>query len=371
VNWVADQQRANPSISMVANMSVKYTPDQALDAAVQGALDAGVVVVAGAGNETTDACNASPQRVPGVLTVGALDRADGLLRESNFGPCVDLYAPGQLIHTTARGDSTATVSGTSLSAPHVAGWAAMYLQANPTALPPTVHAAAIAYATTGRIAGLPANSYNRILFTWFQPYVVMNKLDPVPGSGGAPSSLRLTGYAYNGTGNVQPEYRDLTVNGAWTAGPTSVPPATDGTWTATVPANLCHDYDVRARYSALTSNVKPWRGLNSGFCNETGRVIWIQPAWLAGPPWTPGSLAVAGEASGAPAGTTVKMWWRNLTTGGPWTKVPYEPTTISNNVWLNEIPNANPLQRYEVYVVYDVFTSASCTYPGNNNITWC
>jgi len=367
VDWVTGQKRANPTWRMVANMSLLYGPTTALDAAVDSSIAAGITYVAGAGNEPIDACGSSPARVPAVITVGAVDKADAKSSFSAFGPCVDLYAPGQFIPTTSVGGGTVEAGGTSMSAPHVAGFAALYLQAYPGASPGDVHSAAVNWATTGRMISLPAGSNNRILFTMFTPYVTVGSV-----AASSPTTLTASGLARGPTGTVQPEWRNVTTGGGWTPPSSQATPNADGTWTATIPIpNPCHEYEVRARFAGVTSNPVPFRGLNGGYCSETARVIWIQPAWMAGSGWTPGSLAVAGQASGAPAGTPVKMWWRNLSTGGSWVKVPYEPTTLSDGTWLNEIPNANPLQRYEVYVVYDAFTSPSCTYPGNNNIMWC
>lgn len=368
VDWVVAQKQASPSIPMVANMSLLWAGDAALDAAVERALAANVTVVAGAGNESKDACGSSPQRVPGVLTVGGIDRADGLGRKSNWGACVDLYAPGQTIETTRRGGGSITADGTSLAAPHASGFAAMYLQANPTATPAAIHTAAVNFSTTGRILSLPAGSFNRILFTWFYTYAdVRSVTRPSQGA----TTLTAWGYAFTGTGTAQAEWRDATEGGTY-AGVSPVPVDADGRWTASVPApNPCHDYQVRVRYSGVISAAVTYRGELSGFCNEAVRVIWIQPGSVAGPPFTSTALAVAGEATGAPSGTTVKVWWRNATTGGSWAKLPYEPVPDANGIWLHEIPNANFSHAYEVRAEYDVKTSAACTYPGNGAIKWC
>ncbi len=103
--------------------------------------------------------------------------------------------------------------------------------------------------------------------------------------------------------------------------------------------------------------------------NATARTIWIQPQPSAGF-GPPGSLVLAGSASGAP-GAGVVLTWRNVTTAGPWITEAYAPPPDSNGTWFHSIANANYLQRYEVYVTYGGFTSARCTYQGTNSITWC
>ena len=99
-------------------------------------------------------------------------------------------------------------------------------------------------------------------------------------------------------------------------------------------------------------------------------IIWIQPQPLAGF-GPPGSLVLAGSASGAAAGTTVQLAWRNATQGGTWVTEPYRPLSDSNGIWYHAIPNANFLERYDAYINYGGISSATCTYQGNNQITWC
>ncbi len=104
--------------------------------------------------------------------------------------------------------------------------------------------------------------------------------------------------------------------------------------------------------------------------SATARLIWIQPQRTAGF-GPPGSLIVAGSASGAPAGTGVVMTWRNVSTAGPWITEPFAPGPDANGIWLNSIANANSFQLYEVYVTYGGFQSAKCTYQGGDTATWC
>lgn len=191
-------------------------------------------------------------------------------------------------------------------------------------------------------------------------------------SWGQPNTLTAAGWARNGSGGVQLRWRDLTANGPTNIVPWEPVPATvDATWSNTIPVtNFCHDYSVEAWYSGVRSGAFTYRGLGSGFCNETARMIWIQPASTAGF-GEPGSLVVAGEAKGAPSGTTVQMWYRNLTLGTGWTLHGYAAPTDGNGIWLNGIPNANPAHRYAVYAKYDVITTSTCTYAGTGGITWC
>ncbi len=121
----------------VANMSLGGGVSPALNAAVDNAVNAGIPFAVAAGNETTDACTRSPASAPAALTVGAVDDNDARAGFSNFGACVDLFAPGVTILGAFIGapDATRVFNGTSMASPHAAGVLAQYLQANPNATP--------------------------------------------------------------------------------------------------------------------------------------------------------------------------------------------------------------------------------------------
>ncbi|MED5387499.1 MAG: S8 family serine peptidase [Pseudomonadota bacterium] len=161
VDWVAGNHR-KPA---VANMSLGGGNSSALDTAVRNAVAAGVSMVVAAGNDNRDACTGSPNRVAEALTVGATTRTDERSSFSNFGACVDLFAPGSDI-TSAWYQSdtqTARLNGTSMAAPHAAGAAALYLAANPSATPEQVFAALENGSATDRISNVGNQSPNRLL----------------------------------------------------------------------------------------------------------------------------------------------------------------------------------------------------------------
>jgi Divergent InlB B-repeat domain len=93
-------------------------------------------------------------------------------------------------------------------------------------------------------------------------------------------------------------------------------------------------------------------------------VIWLQPQALAGF-GTPGSLVMAGSATNAPPGTSVRVTWRDVTAGGPWTTEPYQPSPDANGIWYHQILNANYSHQYAVTATFGATTSLTCTYPGN------
>jgi subtilisin family serine protease len=119
----------------VVNMSLGGDASSALDAAVEKLMASGLTTVVAAGNNNQDACRTSPARVPGAITVAASDEADARAEFSNYGPCVDLFAPGANILSDSYMSTSATAvgSGTSASAPLVAGVAALYLEKYPDA----------------------------------------------------------------------------------------------------------------------------------------------------------------------------------------------------------------------------------------------
>jgi subtilisin family serine protease len=137
VDWVT----ANAVKPAVANMSLGGGASQALDDAVKHSVDSGVAYSIAAGNDGADACNSSPARAgtyDGVITTAATDKNDQEASWSNYGPCVDLWAPGVSILSTRLKGGTTTLSGTSMAAPHVGGTAALYLSSHAAASPASV-----------------------------------------------------------------------------------------------------------------------------------------------------------------------------------------------------------------------------------------
>ncbi len=164
INWAIANHRAGAPA--VLNMSVGGDANAAIDAAVQAAVDDGITVVVAAGNESTDACTKSPARAANALTVGATTTQDAMASFSNRGACVDLFAPGVSVLSTWSASTTATasLSGTSMASPHVAGVAALMLQQQPGWTPSQVAAGVIGQATANHVTGLPGATANRLLF---------------------------------------------------------------------------------------------------------------------------------------------------------------------------------------------------------------
>ncbi|MFD7322871.1 S8 family peptidase [Streptomyces sp. NPDC059875] len=170
VDWVT----ANAVKPAVANMSLGGGANTSLDDAVKRSIASGVTYAVAAGNGNflglpARACNYSPARVPEAITVGATDSADKRASFSNYGTCVDLFAPGVSITSAWKDNDTATntISGTSMAAPHTAGVAALYLSANPTATPAQVSTALVNNATSGKVQDPRTGSPNKLLHSIF------------------------------------------------------------------------------------------------------------------------------------------------------------------------------------------------------------
>jgi subtilisin family serine protease len=155
----------------VANMSLGGGANSSVDLAVQKSIADGVsyAVAAGNGNpggRAQDACKYSPARVPEAMTIGATDKTDTKASWSNYGNCVDWFAPGVGITSAWSSSNTATntISGTSMATPHTAGVAALYLQTNPAATPETVRGALFDKTTKGIVASSRTTN-NHLLFT--------------------------------------------------------------------------------------------------------------------------------------------------------------------------------------------------------------
>lgn len=161
MDWVA-QNAAKPA---VANMSLGGGADQTLNEAATRLAESGVFLAVAAGNESSDACNRSPAGADGVLTVAASDDADNQAFFSNFGECVEVYAPGVDITSAWIGSGTNTISGTSMATPHVAGVGALYKSANGDTDSATLNQWIIDNATSDVIQNPTPGTPNKLLFT--------------------------------------------------------------------------------------------------------------------------------------------------------------------------------------------------------------
>ena len=160
----SDHQAGQPA---VANMSLGGGISTALDTAVSNSIADGVTYAIAAGNSNVDACTSSPARVASAITVGSTTMTDARSSFSNFGTCVDIFAPGSSITSSWNSSDTATntISGTSMATPHVTGVAALFLETNPTASPATVTAAIINSSTPNKVTNPGTGSPNRLLFS--------------------------------------------------------------------------------------------------------------------------------------------------------------------------------------------------------------
>ena len=171
----------NASSPSVANMSLGGGSSDALDSAVDRMFEEGIPVITSAGNGNrggrgVDACDFSPAGAPNAYTVGATTSSDARTTFSNYGPCVDIFAPGQSITSAWIGNTTNTISGTSMSAPHVAGVAALYLQDKTDASPQAVYDA-ITDLSTKNVVTNSNTENNHMLFSLFEEG---NGTDPDP-----------------------------------------------------------------------------------------------------------------------------------------------------------------------------------------------
>merc|ERR1719491_364214 len=139
---------------------------QAMADAVNGAVNAGVVVVVNAGNSNSDSCSVSPAFIPSAITVGSTTSADARYSFSNYGSCTNIWAPGSdVLSAGDRSDTgSATFSGTSMACPHVSGAAAIILEANPSMKASAVLAEMLDNAVLNALTDLKSGDTNALLY---------------------------------------------------------------------------------------------------------------------------------------------------------------------------------------------------------------
>ncbi|MGA1774177.1 MAG: S8 family serine peptidase [Nitriliruptoraceae bacterium] len=302
LDWIAATHPAGAP--GVVNMSLGGGANSTVDAAATAVHQAGLTVVVAAGNSSADACTASPARTPVALTVGATTSTDVRASYSNFGTCLDLFAPGSSITSTWIGSTTATrtISGTSMASPHVAGAAAVLLSLEPTLTPAAVATRLVGSATAGVVVDEGVGSPDLLLRA---PTATQPPVDPATPEVSAVTVTRNGGRWTSGTATV-------TVVDAADASPLAGVVVT-GRWTldgaAAGEASMTTGSTGTASLSSPTFRV---RGATLGFCvtglaGDGMATVVLDPAVCDGTTVDPGDPTdPTGPAIVSAVGTKVK-----------------------------------------------------------------
>ena len=304
----------------VANLSLGLGANTALDTAVKSAIDNGITAVVAAGNDNADACYSTPSRVPAAISVGATDSSDKRAYFSNYGSCVDLFAPGVSIVSDWPTGGTATLKGTSMAAPHVAGAAALLLEATPTATPAQISSLLTASATSGILEDIGDRSPNKLLFTGGQlpPLAPSN----IAGTVNSDGTVTVT-WTKSPTQNVLDQTLSIAVNGGTPTTVTLAATVSSYTTASSLAVGDSSVFSVQARNaigssSTVTSAAIVRRTLPGAPTGVTGAITADRTGLVA---WTRGSdggSALTGQTVSVYGGTSLL---RTLSVSGTATSV--------------------------------------------------
>jgi len=312
VDWVT----ANRVLPAVANMSLGGGASAALDTAVNNSINSGVTYGIAAGNSNVDACSTSPARVAAAITVGSTTSTDARSSFSNWGTCLDIFAPGSSITSSWNTSDTATntISGTSMATPHVVGTAALYLSTSTTATPAQVAAALTGNATLNKVTSPGTGSPNRLLYAGFIGGAPGDTTPPTVTLGAPAAGATLTGtvtLSASAADNVAVAQVQFLVDGA-VVGTASAAPY-QVSWNSAAAANGTHSFAARATdtsgnattsaaVSATVSNV-------AGTCTSTSQLLG-NPGFETGTaaPWTASAGVIDNSASPTAHAGSWKAW---------------------------------------------------------------
>jgi subtilisin family serine protease len=286
IDWVTANHQAGAAAA--ANMSLGGGASTALDAAVQRSISDGVTYAIAAGNSSANACNASPARVAEAITIGATTSSDARASYSNYGSCLDLFAPGSSITSAWYTSNTATntISGTSMAAPHAAGVAALYLQGNTSASPQTVRDAIFNSATSNVVTNAGTGSPNKLLFAPLTTDGGGSPPPPPPPPSGAPCTS-CTAYSGSlsgaGDADIHPNgtyYQSSTAgtHSGWLRGPAGTDfdlylEKWNGWWWSTVARSESTDSEEDIAYSGGSGYYR-WRVRS--YAGSGSYTFWLQ-----------------------------------------------------------------------------------------------